>query len=322
MPRAIARCLAGSLILAGCSQAAPGDETLGRTESPIAYGTLDSTHTAVVALLSPVGSSELQECTGSVVDVGGGNGFVLTAAHCCNAHPPTIVVASSNYTVGEQYVFGGTPTAPAYAVIPGSVYYDALYTGADHDFCMLQFANAPANMATLALPSSASDGLALGSSIEHVGFGVTDTLSANSQRRSGTDTVDVELTPLVLEFSQGGSARTPGTCEGDSGGPSLLPAGAPQSQQVVVAVQSYGSDTSCAQVTLGGASRVSSEIGAGQFVTSYLEGTPTGVRASATPAPAPALGRLSIAELAVGLLGVEALLRRRRVGGSPRCAPS
>jgi len=259
--------------LLGCMAPPPSDGPTGMTRSPIAYGTPDSTHTAVVAVLAPVGSTEIEECTGTIVQVSGGFGYVLTAAHCCNMYAPTVVVLSSDYTVGEQYVgTGKTPVPPAYPVVPGSVSYDPMFDSSssqpDHDFCMLKFSGATASTPTLALPTSTSDGLQVGSRVEHVGFGVTQT-GANSQRMTGTDTVD-QLTSLVIQFDQGGDADIPGTCEGDSGGPSLLPAGAPQAQQVVVAVQSYGNSTTCSGETSGVASRVSSAMGPSGFISSSV----------------------------------------------------
>jgi hypothetical protein len=297
--------MVGVPLLIGCSGGAD-EGRVGRVQSSIAYGTLDTRHTAVVAVLSPVGTTELQECTGSIVALKGGQGYVLTAAHCCNANVPTIVVASNDYSVGEQYLSGGTPTPPAYAVVAGSVYYDTAYDNAGgHDFCMLTFGGAGAGLATLALPASASDGLQLGSQVEHVGYGFTDTTTSNSQRRTGTDAVDQLLTPTLLEFSQGGANHVPGTCDGDSGGPSLLPAGVAQAQQVITAVQSFGNASSCAQETLGGASRVSSAIGTGQFITSYLAGSPVGISPGAAappPAPVPAGGLWTSVLLAIAMM--------------------
>jgi|HubBroStandDraft_5_1064220.scaffolds.fasta_scaffold202216_1 hypothetical protein len=298
-------CAALAPVLAsGCSQPVGPEGRVGAVRSPIAYGAADTLHTAVVAVLAPVGTTALQECTGSIVRVTGGDAFVLTAAHCCNLHIPTLVVASSDYAVGEPYLAGGTPAPPVYPVTPGSVYYDALYAEdmqLDHDFCMLQFTGAPANTATLSLPST-SDALAVGSSIEHVGFGFTETSTMNSQRRTGTDTVD-QLTALMVEYPQGGTTDVPGTCEGDSGGPALLPAGAPQAQQVVTAVTSYGSSSSCAQTTFGVGSRVSSAMGAGGFIASYLAGAPIGVHAGAPPQAVSASGGgWASALLAAGLV--------------------
>lgn len=322
-------------VLLGCT-ATPQDSTTagaaGARRSAIAYGTLDTVHTAVVAVLAPVGPTELEECTGTIVQVQNGNGYVLTAAHCCNAYVPTVVVVSDDYAVGEAYVSGSpSPVPPVYPVVAGSVVYDALYDGEDHDFCMLQFSGATADTATIGLPTTSGDGLELGSTVEHVGFGQTQTSPTNTQRRTGTDTIDLALTPLVVEFSQGGPQDIPGTCEGDSGGPSLFPASAAQAQQVVVAVQSYGNATTCAAETLGVGSRVISEIGPGAFITSYLTNSPVGVQAgpdggstgtdasaggtdagagdadagpAPSPAPVPAAADWSLAAMAALLLGV------------------
>jgi hypothetical protein len=299
-----------SLTLLACGGSEPDRELVRATQSRIAYGAADSVHTAVVAVLSPVGSNSVQECSGSIVKVANGNGYVLTAAHCCNTYAPTVVVVSNDYSVGEQYVFAPPPLPPAYPVVSGSAYYDSLFNATDHDFCMLKFSGASAAMGVLAVPSSSADGLQLGVPIEHIGFGVTEDSGSNTQRRTGSDTLDVALTSTLIEFSQGGTGLIPGTCAGDSGGPTLLPAGAPQAQQVVVAVQSFGNNSTCSQETLGGASRVSSEIGPGLFITSYLAdmpiGTPAG-RATAAPVGGPTVS----ATLAAGLLAVGLLALRR-----------
>jgi hypothetical protein len=307
--------MVASAVAVGCSGPDVRDTRLGTTRSPIAFGTLDTSHTAVAAVLAPVGSSAFQECTGSIVAEVSGEGYVLTAAHCCNSFVPTVVVASNDYAAGEAALGGATPVPPVYGVIPGSVYYDAQYDGAGgHDFCMLRFAGATASIATLALPSSSSDGLQLGSQVEHIGFGITDTTNSNTQRRSAIDKVDLQLTNLLIEFSQGGANRIPGTCEGDSGGPTLLPAGAAQAQQVIVGVQSFGNSSSCTGETLGAASRVTSAIGPGQFITSYLAGTPIGVHAGGS---APAVGAWTLVALAIALLTVGRLATRSVCPGCP-----
>jgi hypothetical protein len=275
-----------AIALTSCSSAqGPGasDGPLGAAQSAIAYGTPDATHTAVVSLLGNAGGGSFDECSGTIVQVKGGQGYVLTAAHCCNKTVPSVVVMSNDYTVGEQYLFGGTPSPPAYAVTQGSVYYDTAYNGQDHDFCMLQFA-APSGAAVIPVAQPGQDGLSLGVDVEHVGFGVTDTSTTNSGRRTATAPVDQSLTTLILQSSQGGPNHIPGVCEGDSGGPALVPAGAPQSQQTVVATTSFGDNSSCAQNTMNVCSRVTSETGPGGFITNYLAGTPSGTQAGSAQA--------------------------------------
>ena len=65
----------GVSFVAGCSGNGVGEGRVGVSRSRIAYGTLDTRHTAVVALLSPVGA-ELQECSGSIVAVTGSTKYI------------------------------------------------------------------------------------------------------------------------------------------------------------------------------------------------------------------------------------------------------
>jgi hypothetical protein len=268
---------AGAVALAGCS-AQRGDAE--RAGGAIAFGTADTAHTAVVAILGEV-SGGFTECSGTIVQVTSGHADVLTAAHCCSSGAPSIVVVASDYTVGEQYLGTATaPAPPAYAVMPGSVYYDAAYDGQGaHDFCMLEI---PAPGAAAIPVAVGTDGLTVGSPIQHVGFGITDVNQNNSTRRVANDVLDQGLTATALTFSEGGASHVGGPCEGDSGGPVLVPPGSPQAQQTLVAVESFGNSASCAQVTAGVASRVLSATGPGGFITSYLAGTPTGTNVGGT----------------------------------------
>jgi len=276
--------LAVALAAASCSSSGAPVDATGRSQSAIAYGTADSTHTAVVSVLGDAGGGSFDECSGTIVQVKSGNAYVLTAAHCCNAVTPTVVVMSSDYSTGESAVVNGTaPTPPSYAVVTGSVWFDALYNGTDHDFCMLEFP-APAGAAVIPVAQPGADGLALGVEVEHVGFGETDTSNSNTGRRHETSPVDVSLTTLVAQSSQGGASDVPGLCEGDSGGPGLLPAGAAQSAQMVVMTTSYGSTATCAANTMNTCSRVTSETGPGGFITNYLNDAPSGTQAGSAQA--------------------------------------
>src|SRR6202042_1587770 len=100
--------------------------------------------------------------------------------------------------------------------------------------------------------------------------------SSNSGRRTGTAPVNLGLTNTTLQSSQGGAARVQGGCEGDSGGPALVPAGAPQSQQKVVGTTSTGDASSCASNTENTCMRVTSETGPGGFISNYLDDDTTG----------------------------------------------
>ncbi|MFO0614534.1 MAG: MYXO-CTERM sorting domain-containing protein [Polyangiaceae bacterium] len=258
-------------------------ESSSRAQDPIAYGTADSAHSAVVALLADAGGGSFSECSGTIVQMKNGEAYILTAAHCCNQGAPSIVVTGNDYSAGEQYLGTANPQPPAYPVIAGSVYYDSLYNQQNYDFCMLKASGLPANTPVIPVAQPGQDGLQVGVQVEHVGYGITDNNQNNSVRRHGTDTVDQGVTSLHIQYSQGGPSHIPGPCEGDSGGPALMPAGAAQSQQIVVATTSYGNSASCSQGSTGVSMRVTSETGPNGFITHFLADTPTGTPASSTP---------------------------------------
>jgi MYXO-CTERM domain-containing protein len=251
----------GSFALLGCTLPAPdpAGEDPGHAEDSIINGTQDNAHTAVVALFS-----QQSECTGTILQVKGGNGYVLTAAHCCTAQDmPQWVLTGVDYD---------NPTA-VYGVVPGSVTQDPGYNPATllHDFCMLQFSGAPANMPFIPpATSQAQDGLQVGSQVEFVGYGVAGTPqnhdNFNSIRNHITGALD-QLDSLSIAYDQ--QANNGGPCSGDSGGPALVQPGTPQAQQLVVGVTSYG-DVNCAQYGVSG--RVSGVYNG--FIGPYLNGQP------------------------------------------------
>lgn len=283
--------LLGSLIAPGCAPADMDDSTDSRTaeaQSPIAYGMQDTKHTAVVSLLANAGGGSFTECSGSIVQQKNGYAYVLTAAHCCTDGAPSLVVQASDYGNYAGYLGSSNPPPPAYKVAPNSAYYDSQFDGSPnglqngHDFCMLKFAVSTA-MPTLTLPSQATctnhSDITANAQVEHVGFGMTDQNPNNSQRRTGTNTVNAGINSVLIKYTQGNG--TPGPCEGDSGGPALTPPGATQSAQTIVGVTSFGNSASCAGSTVGASARVCSEIGAGKFITEFLNDNPT---AGGTPA--------------------------------------
>ena len=260
MKRAAASAVGLLAVLFSCGHDEGGPPPAAERRSAIAFGTADTTHSAVVAVLDTVNGSE---CSGTVVQVKNGVGYVLTAAHCCNQAVPNTVVLGNDYLTGQSI-----------AVDAGSVWYDAKYDLQTHDFCMLQFA-APGG--TVAIPvATGNDGVALNVMMEFVGYGVTDNNPNNSLRRTGTAAIDQLVTPLIVEASVGGSSMIPGVCSGDSGGPGLLPASAPQTQQSVVAVASFGNASNCGAAGADFLSRVTSETGDGGFISSYLADAPVG----------------------------------------------
>src|SRR5579871_276216 len=110
--------LFGLFLLFNCSPTAPAPAPphLATEQSAIAYGTPDSTHTAVISLLINAGGGSFGECSGTIVQVKNGAAYVLTAAHCCNMTPPTVVAMTNDYAGCEQYLVSGTPQPPCFAV--------------------------------------------------------------------------------------------------------------------------------------------------------------------------------------------------------------
>ena len=214
---------------------------------------------------------------------------------------PSMVIAGND---------AGSPNAKAYPVNAGSVYYDAGYAGgtSPYDFCMFTVSTGSASgTASIALPDpSVGDGIAVNVTTELVGYGETPDNLQNNLRYHGTDVLDM---PVALDpntqftYSAAGATHVPGTCPGDSGGPTLFPAGADPSRQIVVGVHSFGGpgNVTCGQYTFGGDSRVLSRVGPGKFITAYLAGASMngiGIRAGAGAA----VPALPVAD--VGLLGL------------------
>jgi hypothetical protein len=258
------------------------DGPVEQSAERIVNGTVDSTHTAVVALVIP-SSQGVGACTGTVVQVKSGVGYVLTAAHCCGGEgdgsSPSHVVVGSDYGTAIDAVANGTAVpSNAYPVIAGSVSWDPSYdvnaSTPVGDFCMLKF-NAPTGQAVIPV-ATGSDGLAVGTTVEYVGFGVTGSSSSgqsNTKRYHGSAPVDQKVTAQYFQYTEGGTQKIAGPCSGDSGGPALLPAGAAQASQVVVGTTSYG-DQSCTQY--GVSMRVTAESATSGFIGAYLADTTGG----------------------------------------------
>jgi MYXO-CTERM domain-containing protein len=239
----------GSLLVLGCSQEspAPDEERVESDEAPIINGSPDLTHTAVVAVLGPNFA-----CTGTVLQVKGTIGYVLTAAHCCPANAlPKQVVIGPNYNTGVSH------PVVAGSVVKDSCYQD--YPGSTDDVCMLRFANA-AGVPVIPPMTPQTDNLTIGTPITYVGYGITVAPPGdnNSTRRYVDKTIG-KVDPYFVEYA---SAGVSGTCQGDSGGPGLVKV---NGQEMVASVTSYG-DQSCNQ--LGASARTSAVYT--NFIAPYL----------------------------------------------------
>ena len=226
-------CFAASGV--ACSSArerAPEPEATGSASAPIINGTLDTTHDAVVAILTQSSQDQGSGCTGTIVKVDGAKhiGWVVTAAHCVDftgLDPKKIYVVQ-----GEDY---NKSTSILYRTIDFKIHpsWDP-NAGFDYDFAVLRIAGVDASTPVIPLTSS-PDGLALGTQVMSVGYGKTDpspsSTAQNSLRYSIVKTLG-SVTTSQIAFSETGG----GICQGDSGGPVLV--GASGSQKVV-GIHSY-----------------------------------------------------------------------------------
>ena len=239
----------GSLLVIGCGQEGlPAEgERVQSDDSAIINGALDVTHTAVVAVLAPD-----FECSGTVLQVTGTTGYVLTAAHCCPPNDlPTEVVVGPDYNTGVSH-----------PIVQGSVYKDPCYqdyAGSTDDVCLLKFKNA-VGVPTIPPMTPQSDNLAVGTPITYVGYGITAAPpgGGNSTRRQ----VDKTVGKVDTYFVEYANAAQSGTCEGDSGGPGIVMV---NGQEQVASVTSFG-DQSCNQL---GSSMRTSAVYAG-VIAPYL----------------------------------------------------
>lgn len=191
-------------------------------------GQLDTTHQAVVALVSQQGNQQ-GLCSGTIIktDPSTRVGWVLTAAHCTeqpiitalqgddfNASP--VQYAVLDYQADSRYQIGGNANQ-------------------SYDVAVVRILGVDASTPTIGVTSS-SDGVANNAAFTAVGYGRTlggtgATGDADGKRRrislkvSGTST-----TQFTYSMANGG------TCQGDSGGPDLISSGGVEK---VVGVHSY-----------------------------------------------------------------------------------
>lgn len=204
-------------------------DKVGRTSSAIINGTADTTHQAVVTVLSGT-AEETEICSGTIVKVDPEThiGWVLTAAHCVGVAPQVVLQ-------GDDF---NSPESLHYDIVDylANPNYDQ-NGDADQvdDFAVIRIAGVDENTPVIPIATS-PDGLGQGKTITAVGFGRTDLIRSNTE---DTNTIrrSVQLTvgqTSQMQISYDMSAR--GICQGDSGGPDLYDNG---SGVKVVAVHSF-----------------------------------------------------------------------------------
>ena len=167
-------------LLVAPARLARGEDT-AETQAPITEGLPDTTHTAVVALTGPDPATLI--CSGTIVQVTGNVGYVLTAAHCRNKPrnlPRFVVMGSSVH--GSINFFppsNGVLRQPRFGV--GARPHLHRHCVQD-DFCMLRF-QAPPGTPVIPVALFGQD-TALESDVfvEYVGFGLTDALTSGQRR--------------------------------------------------------------------------------------------------------------------------------------------
>jgi MYXO-CTERM domain-containing protein len=238
-----------------CSNAGSPPEQRETREQSIYYGSPDTTHQAVVAV-----SRNGAMCSGTIVAVSGTNGYVLTAAHC--------LVGSGTQTVPPSQVtvyVGNNYSSPTSTFQAAALKVHPLYDGDDgsaNDFGMIRFTGATASTPVIPAMTPAQDTLAVGTQVDLVGYGRTETSYNNTVRRHVVKPI-ADLYSAWLVFDQAGTSG--GTCQGDSGGPALTTSGTER----VAGVTSFGTGMTCTEDGYHG--RVS--VVYNSFIKPFIDGT-------------------------------------------------
>ena len=220
--------------------------------SRIVGGGSDRSHRGVVALLNEDGALA---CSGSLIGNAGGP-VVLTAAHCLRS-PLAGAVIGSDYAAPDVFL----PALSQFA------HPDFDRRTGDFDFGVVVLDGVTEASSWLSLPSG-SDDLGAGTPVEFVGYGSTEDVNPNTERREVAGTIE-QLTPTSFEYAQ----TEGGPCSGDSGGPALAELAG---KSVLVGVTSSG-DESCR--VSGVSARVSA---ATDFIAAVLGGDAPSSGASQT----------------------------------------
>jgi MYXO-CTERM domain-containing protein len=252
-----------STAVAACSNTTPQPpERTSNSASPIINGSKDNIHPSTVALQGNIQGGTFS-CSGTLLQVTGTTGYVLTAAHCCDPASPPLVV-----DIGPDY---GNPTAE-YNIIQNSITqhpaYDANNVGLGHDFCMLQFSGADNSLVTMPALPPGQDNIGAGSIVDISGYGVTANNQMNTLREHLPNTSIESADALLLEIDN----STSGQCHGDSGGPWISNVGG---TNFVVGVTSFGNSNASdcgGNGAKGDAGRVSAAYNS--FINPYLTGQP------------------------------------------------
>lgn len=192
-------------------------ESVGAAEDPIIGGQIDASHRATVALLSTHTDGSRSLCSGTVIAVREGIGYVLTAAHCVTGTVDAVYDATDWY----DCLPGGDADYCNASYQPTGVFTHPEYGNGSQaaDFAIVMFEGATANTAVVPA-AGAQDGLFAGSPVQLSGYGRTyagpEQPSAFNHKRNFVDVSVASLFPDWIRID-GSTGRT--ACFGDSGGP-------------------------------------------------------------------------------------------------------
>ena len=216
-------------MLAGCAPDDASDERIGSSDWWIINGQVDTSHDAVVAIFA-----QQSGCTATIVHVDGVNVYVLTAAHCFGFGAIELVVVGDDYNAPEQVL-----TVTNYQVHPQYNPSDSTY-----DFAMITANGASGTLPVIPALRPTDDVVAVGTSLDHVGYGLTYYPSGQTSVRHHAIGSVAQLAITQIGYEQPVS----GPCSGDSGGPNLVTT--PNGERVA-GVISYG-DEQCAAYGVSG----------------------------------------------------------------------
>jgi hypothetical protein len=224
-----------------CADAVEEGPQPGARTAAITYGQVDTTHPAVVFIFQELGQA-VATCGGTIVAVKGETGFLLTAAHCVAklagptqlSLPPEPASTDTMAVVMDADYMTASPSVKEVFEVALHPEFDGLSHA--HDFAMVRFGKIDPATVPIAPLAPSEDQLQVGTMIELVGYGATETSTHNSVRRH-IDKPIASLDGDLIEIDQSGTSG--GACEGDSGGPALTL----DSPQRVAGVVSGG--TSC-----------------------------------------------------------------------------
>lgn len=265
MHQPISRCVAaltGGLaiaMLSGCADA-PGDwgERVAQTEDPIINGQLDTTHDAVVALFG-----QQSGCTGTIISAEGTTAYILTAAHCFEQDALQQAVIGDNYQ-NPEIILSVADWQQHPQWNPNDLAYDFAMIRA---VVLSGFPTLP----VIPVLQPTEDGISAGTSLVHVGYGITSVPNGGTTRRHFATGYVNQVAQIQFDYQQ----PNQGPCSGDSGGPNLVDLG---SGERVAGVISYG-DQTCA--TFGVSGRASSVY---DFISGFMGVTPPSTSAASSTA--------------------------------------